>query len=373
MLIGIPKETKVHEYRVSTSPSGVKELVRHGHQVIVQSKAGHSIGFTDEMYHTAGALLVPTIDEVYARAEMVVKVKEPQPSEFSLIREGQVLFCYLHLAAEAELTNLLIKSGCIAIAYETVTLQNGSLPLLTPMSEVAGRVAVQVGAHYLEKAQGGRGVLLGGVPGVAPGKVTILGGGVVGLNAAQIAAGIGADVTILERSIDRIRTLEGRLKGRVRVVYTTRESIEEHVRESDLLIGAVLIPGGAAPKLVDELLVREMRHGSVIVDVAIDQGGCISTSKPTTHENPAFEYEGVIHYGVTNMPSAVAFSASRALENATLPYILALANKGFRTALREDTNFRNGLNIFRGRVVHEAVANALNHAYTPPKTLLGGD
>jgi alanine dehydrogenase len=373
MLIGIPKEIKNHEYRVSVSPSGVRELVRHGHQVMVESDAGKAIGFSNDKYHTAGALIVHHAEDIYGKAEMVVKVKEPQQSEFGLIRQGQILFCYLHLAAAHELAEELIKRDCIGVAYETVTAEDGTLPLLTPMSEIAGRVAVQAGAYYLEKSHGGRGVLLSGVPGVAPGKVTILGGGVVGVNAALIAQGMGAEVTILERNINRIRALEGRFAGRVKILYTTTEAIEAHVRESDLVIGAVLIPGGTAPVLVTESMVKSMRHGSVIVDVAIDQGGCIETMHATTHESPVFDVHGVIHYGVTNMPSAVAYTSSHALENATLPYILNLADKGLRSALKDDEHFRKGLNIHKGRITHEAVAKALGHAYTPARSVLGMD
>ncbi len=371
MLVGVPTEIKNHEYRVSISPSGVRELIRHGHQVIVQSNAGHAIGFDDTEYMTAGALVAESALEVYKRAEMIVKVKEPQPVECEMLQEGQILFCYLHLAAEPRITELLLSSGCIAIAYETVSDGRGGLPLLAPMSEVAGRMAVQAGMHCLEKSQGGRGVLLSGVPGVAAGKVTILGGGVVGANAALIAAGVGAEVTILERSLHRIRALENVFDKNVNIIFSTQEALEEYVLASDLVIGAVLIPGAAAPKLVNKQMVKQMQRGSVIVDVAIDQGGCFETSRPTTHDNPIFIQDEVIHYCVTNIPGAVARTASRALENATLPYILALANKGYRAALKEDINFRNGLNIYRGRVTYEAVANELSHAYVPASTFIG--
>ncbi len=372
MLIGIPKEIKTHEYRVSISPLGVRELVYHGHQVIIQKDAGHAIGFDDNQYQAAGALVVNTAADVYAKAELVVKVKEPQLEECQMIREGQILFCYLHLAAEPKMANLLMNSNCIAIAYETVTSDGGLLPLLAPMSEVAGRVAVQAGARCLEKAAGGRGVLLGGAPGVPPGKVVILGGGVVGSNSAKIAVGIGADVTIFDKSVKRIRDLEWKFGNSINMIYSTVEAIEEHISKADLVIGAVLIPGAAAPKIISRDLVKSMQRGSVIVDVAIDQGGCSETSRPTNHAEPTFVEHDVVHYCVTNIPSAVARTSTRALENSTLPYILALADKGYRTAFKEDPNFRNGLNLCRGRVTHEAVAHELNHSFVPATTFLGG-
>lgn len=373
MLIGIPKEIKNHEYRVSISPRGVRELNYHGHQVIVQRDAGTGIGFDDLHYQEAGAILVDSAEEIFSRADMIVKVKEPQPDECRMIREGQILFTYLHLAADPRLTDSLINSGCIAIAYETVTSNDGGLPLLAPMSEVAGRVAVQVGAHCLEREKGGRGTLLGGVPGVEAGKVVILGGGVVGSNAATIASGMGADVVIIDRSVERIRKLGQHFEGRkVKCIYATVEAIEEYVQSADLVIGAVLIPGASAPKIVSADLVKKMNRGSVIVDVAIDQGGCVETSRQTTHDSPTFIAYDVVHYCVTNMASAVARTASRALENAILPYVLKLADNGYRSAFKEDVNFRNGLNLFRGRVTHEAVAHDLNHAYVPPVTFLGG-
>ncbi len=370
MLIGIPKELKNNEYRVSISPLGVRELVYHGHRVLVQKDAGHAVNFDDSQYRAAGAVVVDTIQEIYNQAEIIIKVKEPQLEECALIQDGQIIFSFLHLAAVPQITNALLERNCIAIAYETVTAPDGSLPLLAPMSEVAGRVAVQAGAHCLEREQGGSGVLLGGVPGVAGGKVTIIGGGTVGMHAAITASGLGADVTILDRSVSRIRELSWRFDKNVNVLFSTMESVEEHVTKSDLVIGAVLIPGAVAPKIVDKAMVKRMARGSVIVDVAIDQGGCIETSRPTTYDNPTFIEEGVIHYCVTNMPSAVARTATRALENATLPYILALADKGYRGALKEDLHFRKGLNIYRGRVTHEAVANDLNHAYVPPSSFL---
>jgi alanine dehydrogenase len=370
MLIGIPKEIKNNEYRVSMSPLGVRELVYHGHRVLVQSEAGHAVNFDDSQYRAAGAVVVETLEEIYHQADMVVKVKEPQLEECSLIHDGQIIFSFLHLAAVPTITSALMERDCICIAYETVTAADGTLPLLAPMSEVAGRVAVQAGAHCLERGQGGSGVLLGGVPGVAAGKVTILGGGTVGMNAAITASGLGASVTILDRSIARIRELSWRFGKNVNVLFSTMESVEEHVINADLVIGAVLIPGAVAPKIVDRAMVKRMQRGSVVVDVAIDQGGCIETSRPTTYDNPTFVEEGVIHYCVTNMPSAVARTSTRALENATLPFILALADKGYRGALKEDLHFRKGLNIYRGRITHEAVANDLNHAYVPPSSFL---
>ncbi len=372
MLIGIPKEIKNHEYRVSISPQGVRELVHHGHQVIIQKDAGHGIGFDDIQYHAAGALIVNSAAEVYDRAEMIVKVKEPQIAECAMIKEGQIIFSYLHLAAEPKMAQLLIDANCIAIAYETVTAEDGSLPLLAPMSEVAGRMAVQAGAHCLEKASGGRGVLLGGAPGVVAGNVVIIGGGVVGANAAMIAAGMGANVTILDKSLKRIRQLDDKFGFTTHNIYATVDAIEEYVSKADLVIGAVLIPGAAAPKVITEDLVKSMLRGSVIVDVAIDQGGCVETSRPTTHAEPTYIEHGIVHYCVTNIPSAVARTSSKALENSTLPYILALANKGYRTAFRDDIHFRNGLNLYRGRVTHEAVANNLSHSFVPAATFFGG-
>jgi alanine dehydrogenase len=373
MLIGIPKEVKNHEYRVSVSPQGVRELVHHGHQILVQKNAGANLGFDDADYVDAGALIVDTPEEVYERAEMIVKVKEPQASEYRLIREGQILFCYLHLAAEPKMATALMESGCIAISYETVTADDGSLPLLAPMSEVAGRVAIQAGAHCLEAPKGGRGVLIGGVPGVLRGNVTIVGGGVVGTNAAMMAAGMGGNVTILDRSVKRLRQLEEYFGTRANCLYSTVDAIEQYVTQADLVVGAVLIPGAAAPKVISESLVKKMRKGSVFVDVAIDQGGSSETSRPTTHDDPTYVVDDVVHYCVTNMPSAVARTSTIALENSTLPYILSLADNGYRTALRDDLHFRNGLNVYRGRITHEAVAGNLNHAYVPPSTFLGTD
>ncbi len=371
MLIGVPKEIKDYEYRVSISPNGVRELVYHGHQVIVEKDAGHDLGFEDGHYQDAGALVMERAVDIFDRADLIVKVKEPQLSECHMLKDSQLIFCYLHLAAESAMTNTLLESNCIAIAYETVTDANNQLPLLAPMSEVAGRLAVQAGASCLERSKQGRGVLLGGVPGVAAGKVTILGGGTVGTHAALIARGMGANVTLLERSVERIRELDMLFKGSVNVIFSTVDAIEEYVLQTDLLIGAILIPGASAPKVVSEALVKKMRRGAVIVDVAIDQGGCIETSEETTHGQPTFIKHEVVHYCVSNMPSTVARTATKALEHATLPYILDLANNGYRAALKGNKGFMNGLNIYRGRITHEEVAKALNHAYVPPATFLG--
>lgn len=368
MLIGVPKEIKTHEYRVSLTPAGVREIVHQGHQVIVETEAGSALGFDDAQYVHSGALVVDTPEEVFDRAEMIIKVKEPQRNEFHLLKEGQILFSYLHLAAEKEVATALIDSGCIAIAYETVCSPSGGLPLLAPMSEVAGRVATQAGAHCLERPQGGKGVLLPGTPGVPKGKVTIIGGGVVGSNAAQVAIGMGASVTILDRSIDRIRELELQFGNRPHIIYSTMDSIEESVINADLVIGAVLIPGAEAPKIVTHDMIKKMEQGSVFVDVAIDQGGCSETSKPTTHVDPTYTVDGVVHYCVTNIPSAVAKTATIALENTTLPYILKLANQGYRTALSNDLCFQQGLNVYYGKVTHEAVANNIGRPYVPLST-----
>lgn len=371
MLVGVPKEIKDYEYRVSISPKGVRELVYHGHQVMVEKGAGRDIGFEDAHYQDSGALIMNNAVEIYDRAEMIVKVKEPQLSECKLLREGQILFGYLHLVAEPNITQALLNKNIIAIAYETVTDAAGNLPLLAPMSEVAGRIAVQVGASCLERPKQGKGVLLGGVPGVAPGKVVIIGGGTVGLQAAIIASGMQAHVTILERSMHRIRDLNHLFGSQVDVLFATVDTIEQQIASADLLIGAVLIPGAAAPKVVSEELVRRMQRGSVIVDVAIDQGGCIETSRLTTHGDPTFIEHGIIHYGVPNMPSLAARTATSALENATLPYILNLADNGYRAAMKADRHFMNGLNLYRGRVTHPEVARGLNHAYVPPTSFLG--
>lgn len=370
MLIGVPKEIKVHEYRVGLTPAGVRELVAHGHQVMVQSQAGAGIGLLDEAYAAAGAEIVADADAVFARAEMVVKVKEPQAVECAKLRDGQVLFTYLHLAPDPQQTLGLLQSGCVAIAYETVTDGRGGLPLLAPMSEVAGRMSIQAGAHALEKAQGGNGVLLGGVPGVAPAEVVIIGGGVVGYNAARMAVGMGASVTIFDRSLARLNWLDTVFDGRLKTLFSTSDSVENEIAKADLVIGAVLVPGAAAPKLVTRAMLKHMKPGAVVVDVAIDQGGCFETSRPTTHQNPTFTDEGVVHYCVANMPGGVARTSTFALTNATLPYVLALAGKGYRQALSDDAGLREGLNIHRGAVTYRAVAEALQHPYLPVEDAL---
>jgi alanine dehydrogenase len=366
MLIGVPKEIKNHEYRVGLTPSGVRELVANGHKVLVQTHAGLAIGFTDEQYIQAGASIASNAEEVFERSEMIVKVKEPQPVECRMLRPGQVLFTYLHLAPDPEQTKLLIESDAIAIAYETVTDERGGLPLLAPMSEVAGRMAIQAGAHALEKAQGGRGVLLGGVPGVAPAKVVVIGGGVVGLNAARMAMGAGADVTILDKSLTRLKEIDMVFGGRIKTLMSNGANIDDSIRDADLVIGAVLIPGAAAPKLVTRAMLKTMKPGAVLVDVAIDQGGCFETSRPTTHQDPIYTVDGIVHYCVANMPGGVARTSTQALTNATLPYALELANKGWRQALLDNAHLRNGLNICRGRVAYQAVAQDLGYAYVDP-------
>eukprot|EP00752_Nemacystus_decipiens_P001132 g1132.t1 len=371
MLIGVPKEVKNHEYRVGLTPTSVRELVHHGHEVMVETNAGAGIGAPDADYAAAGARIVDGPDTVFAEAEMVVKVKEPQDFECAKLRAGQVLFTYLHLAPDAAQTKALAESGCIAIAYETVTDAQGGLPLLAPMSEVAGRMAAQAGAHCLEKAQGGRGVLLGGVPGVSPGKVLVIGGGVAGTNAARMAIGMGADVTILERRPSRLAELDDLFQGRVKTLYSTVDAIEKGVREADLVIGAVLVPGAAAPKLVTRAMLKTMPDGSVALDIAIDQGGCFETSRPTTHADPTYIEEGVVHYCVANMPGAVARTSTFALNNATLPFTLALADKGYRQALAEDRHLRAGLNVHEGKITYKAVAEALGYDFTPPEEALG--
>lgn len=359
MHIGVPREIKVHEYRVGLVPAGVRELVKAGHTVTVQSGAGAGIGIDDADYVAAGARIAPGAAEVFARTELIVKVKEPQPSEVQMLRPNQVLFTYLHLAADPAQARGLMSSGATAIAYETVTAPNGSLPLLTPMSEVAGRMSVQVGAACLQKASGGAGVLLGGVPGVPPARVLVLGGGVAGSHAADIALGMRADVTVLDRSLERLRQLAAQFGPALRTVYSTTDAVERLVRDADLVIGAVLIPGAAAPKLVTRAMVRTMKPGSVLVDISIDQGGCFETSRPTTHADPTFVVDGVIHYCVANMPGAVPRTSTFALTNATLPYVRALADHGWRDALERDPGFAAGLNVHAGRITHETVAQAL--------------
>ena len=370
MLIGVPKEIKTHEYRAGLIPGSVRELVARGHQVAVETGAGAGIGFDDGAYRAAGAAIVAHAAEALA-AELVVKVKEPQPQELPLLRPGQVLFTYLHLAADEALTRGLVQSGCVAIAYETVTDIRGGLPLLAPMSEVAGRMAVQVGAHCLEKEQGGGGLLLGGVPGVPAAKVVILGGGVAGTNAARMAMGMEATVIVIDRSLPRLYDLDLQFGAQLHTLFSTLETIEREVAAADLVIGAVLIPGAAAPKLVSRALVKRMRPGSVVVDISIDQGGCFETSRPTTHAAPIYVEEGVVHYCVTNMPGAVARTATVALNNATLPFVLAIADRGWRRALTEDPHLRDGLNIVSGRVTHPAVARDLDLSFTPPEQMLG--
>jgi alanine dehydrogenase len=370
MLIGVPQEVKTHEYRVGLVPGSVRELAHHGHEVVVETGAGAAIGFDDRAYQAAGARIVADAAEVFAAAELIVKVKEPQPQEAALLRRDQILFTYLHLAADRALTLGLIRSGVIAIGYETVTDARGGLPLLAPMSEVAGRMSVQVGAHCLEKEQGGIGVLLGGVPGVPAAKVVILGGGVSGTNAARMAMGMEAYVTVIDRSLPRLYELDLQFGAQLHTLYSTMENIEREVTAADLVIGAVLIPGGTAPKLVSRALVRAMRPGTVVVDIAIDQGGCFETSRPTTHAAPTYVEEGVVHYCVTNMPAAVARTSTVALNNATLPFALALAERGWRRALAEDPHLRNGLNICRGRVTHPAVAHDLGLPLIPADSAL---
>lgn len=370
MLIGVPKEIKVHEYRVGLTPAGVRELVGHGHQVIVQTNAGIGIGIADAQYEAAGARIVADAADVFARAEMVIKVKEPQPVECRMLREGQLLFTYLHLAPDPEQTRGLVDSGCVAIAYETVTDSRGGLPLLAPMSEVAGRMSIQAGAHALEKAQGGIGVLLGGVPGVAPADVVVIGGGVVGYNAARLAVGMGARVTILDRSLPRLAWLDTTFDGRLTTLFSTADALETAVTHADLVIGAVLVPGAAAPKLVTRAMLKKMKSGAVVVDVAIDQGGCFETSRATTHQNPTYVEEGIVHYCVANMPGGVARTSTFALTNATLPYAIALADKGYKKALLDDPNLREGLNVHLGRVTYKAVAEALGYDYLSPQEAL---
>ncbi|MCP4595134.1 alanine dehydrogenase [Neptuniibacter sp.] len=365
MRIGIPKEIKVHEYRVGLTPAGIKELAAHGHELFVETNAGLKIGFSNEDYQAAGATICNSAEEVWQQGQMIIKVKEPQPDETKKLTENHLLFTYLHLAAAESLTNDLLNSGSTAIAYETITDQYHRLPLLAPMSEVAGRMSVQAGAHCLEISQQGRGVLLGGVPGVKPGKVVILGGGVVGTNAAQMALGLGADTTIFDKSPDRLRELDAQFHGQLKTQYSTSDNVFSAITEADLVIGAVLIPGAAAPKLVSREDLKKMQNGSVIVDVAIDQGGCFETSRATTHQEPTFIEEGIVHYCVANMPGAVARTSTLALTNATLPYILRLANHDWKEVLRQDSNFANGLNIHNGKIYCPGVATAFNRDALP--------
>jgi alanine dehydrogenase len=371
MLVGVPKEIKTLEFRVGLTTGSVEELVHHGHQVIVETAAGEGVGLSDDMYRAAGAEIVASAEEVFARADMIVKVKEPQPVECRMLREGQVLFTYLHLAPDPEQTRLLKESGCIAIAYETVTDARGHLPLLSPMSEVAGRMSIQAGAHALEKHKGGSGMLLGGVPGVEAARVVVIGGGVVGTNAARMAMGMEAHVTVLDRSLDRLKELDFQFGCMLNTIYSTRESLWKHVTGADLVIGAVLVPGAAAPKLVTREMLRAMRPGSVVVDVAIDQGGCFETSRATTHQEPTYVEEGVVHYCVANMPGGVARTSTFALNNATLPFTLALADKGYQLALQEDEHLRHGLNVHKGDITYQAVADVLGYDYVSAETALG--
>jgi len=369
MRVGCPKEIKNHEYRVGLTPGAVREYVAHGHEVLVETRAGAGIGADDDAYRAAGAKIVPAAADIFGRSDMVVKVKEPQPAEWAQLRDGQILYTYLHLAPDPEQTKGLLASGVTAIAYETVTDDRGGLPLLAPMSEVAGRLSIQAGATALQKANGGRGILLGGVPGVPPARVAVIGGGVVGLHAARMAAGLGADVSILDRSIPRLRQLDDLFGGRVHTRYSTIDALEEEVFSADLVIGAVLIPGAAAPKLVTREMLSGMKKGAVIVDVAIDQGGCFETSHATTHSDPTFEIDGVVHYCVANMPGAVPVTSAHALNNATLHYGLQLADKGLK-AIAEDRHLRAGLNVHKGRVTNHAVAEALGYESCAPEAVL---
>ncbi len=371
MRVGVPKEIKVHEYRIGLDPSSVQELVQHGHEVVVQEDAGVGAGMSDTDYTAVGAKIVSTADEVFASADMIVKVKEPLAEERKKLRAGQILFTYLHLAPDAPQTHDLVASGAICIAYETVTADNGSLPLLTPMSEVAGRLAAQVGATALEKAKGGRGVLLGGVPGVPAAEVLILGGGVSGTHAATIAVGMGAKVTVVDRSADALKRLATQFGTSISTVFATRTVIEALVRRADLVIGTVLVPGDTAPKLVTRDMVKTMKPGAVIVDVSIDQGGCVETARATTHDDPTYVVDGVVHYCVANMPGAVARTSTYALNNVTLPFALALANKGWKQALIDDRHLRNGLNVCEGKITYEPVAQVHGLPYVTAQSLLG--
>ncbi|MGP1675657.1 MAG: alanine dehydrogenase [Burkholderiales bacterium] len=370
MLIGVPREIKCQEYRVGLTPASVRELTARGHQVVLEHDAGAGINTADSVYQAAGASIVSAAEEVYARAEMIVKVKEPQATERGRLKPGQILFTYLHLAPDPEQARDLVQSGAICIAYETVTAPGGGLPLLAPMSEVAGRMSIQAGAHNLEKTQGGMGILLGGVPGVPPAKIVILGAGVVGSNAAQMAAGSGAQVVVLDSNIDALRRIETRFGARTTTVFSNRDNIERHVLSADLVIGGVLIPGAAAPKLVSRQMVRAMKPGAVVVDVAIDQGGCFETSRPTTHAEPTYVVDRVVHYCVANMPGGVPRTSTLALNNATLPYVLMLADKGYRQALQDAPHLRAGLNVCRGKVTCREVAAALDYPYHDPLHVL---
>jgi alanine dehydrogenase len=371
MLIGLPKEIKNHEYRVGLTPASVRELTHHGHQVLVQNGAGSGIGMSDEKYVAAGATLAADAASIFAKADMIVKVKEPQPVECAMLRPGQILYTYLHLAPDPEQTKALVKSGAICIAYETITGPGGGLPLLAPMSEVAGRMAVQAGAAHLEKSKGGMGVLLGGVPGVPAAHVVILGAGVVGTHALQMAVGMGAKVTVLDKNVDRLRHLDLIFANRIHTVYSNAQSVEDAVLDAELVVGGVLIPGAAAPKLVTRSMISRMKKGAVVVDVAIDQGGCFETSHATTHAEPTYVVDGVVHYCVANMPGAVARTSTFALNNATIGHAVALADKGWKQALKDNAHLKNGLNVANGQVTYEAVAKDLGYAYVNADTLLG--
>ncbi|MFT5692444.1 MAG: alanine dehydrogenase [Oceanicoccus sp.] len=370
MLVGVPREIKNHEYRIGITPAGVRELTGRGHQVIVEHDGGAGVGISNDDYRVAGAEIVGSAKEIFDRADMIVKVKEPQPEECKMLRSGQILFTYLHLAPDPRQTELLVASGATCIAYETVTDRQGGLPLLAPMSEVAGRMSVQEAAYCLEKAQGGRGILMGGVPGVEAANVLVIGGGVVGLNAARIAIGMGAKVTIIDRSLTRLKQIDELYGDRLSTLYSTTDTIEKQLLVSDVVIGAVLIPGAAAPKLVTRDMLKLMKPGSVLVDVAIDQGGCFETSKATTHQDPTYLVEGITHYCVANMPGGVARTSTYALTNATLPYIITLADKGVVAALSENQNFMHGLNVHAGMVTVEAVADTLGYPFVESEVAL---
>ncbi|MBT3529601.1 MAG: alanine dehydrogenase [Gammaproteobacteria bacterium] len=370
MYIGVPKEIKNHEYRVGLTPAGVRELINHGHTVLIQKDAGAAIGLSNELYTEAGAKIIDTAEEVFAGAEMIIKVKEPQPEECKMLKPHHTLFTYLHLAPDPTQTQLLVESGAICIAYETVTDAFGALPLLAPMSEVAGRMSIQEAAVCLEKSKGGSGILLGGVPGVEAANVVVIGGGVVGLHAARMAMGLGANVTILDRSLARLKQIDELFDGRLKTIFSTADSIEKQLRTADAVIGAVLVPGASAPKLVTRDMLKLMKKGSVLVDVAIDQGGCFETSKPTTHQDPIFEVDGIIHYCVANMPGGVARTSTFALTNATLPYILNLADNGAHQALTADEHFLKGLNVCSGMITVQAVADALGYKSVEPTSAL---
>jgi alanine dehydrogenase len=370
MLIGVPKEIKAQEFRVGMTPEGVRELVVAGHRVMVETGSGEAIGLSDGLYHAAGATIIKAAEEIFGEAEMIVKVKEPQAQECRQLRPNQILFTYLHLAADPQQAALLMASGATCIAYETITSAGGGLPLLAPMSLVAGRLSVQAGAHHMEIHQGGNGTLLGGVPGVQPGKVLVLGGGVVGSSAIRVALGMGAEVTVVDRSVARLGELDEQYAGRLRTIYSTAAAVDQYARDADLIIGAVLIPGASAPKLICRELLAQLKPGTVMVDVAIDQGGCFETSTPTTHADPTYVVDGVVHYCVANMPGAVARTATMALTNATLPYVMQLAQGDVASVLLSDPHFGAGLNVYDGRLTHSAVAAALDAPFVPASEAL---